>query len=346
MKAIDLFCGAGGLTVGLKLAGFDVVSAVEKEVIVSETYNLNHPEVALHTGDIKEIPPVKMMQELNIGPGELDLLAGCPPCQGFSSLRTRNKNASVADDRNDLIFTFLDYVKAFLPKVVMLENVPALAKDFRMDIFCSELKNMGYFIDENSVAIEDASYFGVPQRRRRMVLLASKLGFLPRAVKDVAKKTVREAIGDLPMPGLSEDFLHNITEKRTDKVKNIIRLIPKDGGSRADLPYEYWLPCHKRYPEGFKDVYGRMKWDSVSPTITSGCTNPSKGRFLHPLQDRAITLREAALLQTFPADYYFPIKYGKDRAALMIGNALPPEFIKRHAEIIKKHIELSGRQNG
>ncbi|HBW2299546.1 TPA: DNA cytosine methyltransferase [Klebsiella pneumoniae] len=342
MKAIDLFCGAGGLTVGLKMAGFDVVSAVEKEPIVSETYMRNHPDVSLRTGDIRELSPVKIMSELGLKQGQLELLAGCPPCQGFSSLRTRNKNSSVNDDRNDLIFSFLDFVKCFLPKVVMLENVPALAKDYRIKIFCDELKQLGYFIDSNSVAIEDASYFGVPQRRRRMVMLASRLGYLPRAKKNSVKVTVKDAIGDLPLPQHSNDFLHNIKENRTEKVMKIIRLIPKDGGSRADLPYEYWLPCHKKYPNGFKDVYGRMKWDAVSPTITSGCTNPSKGRFLHPVQDRAITLREAALLQTFPKNYYFPIKYGKDRAALMIGNALPPEFIKRHAEVIKKHLNELG----
>ncbi|EEC8672843.1 DNA cytosine methyltransferase [Escherichia coli] len=338
MKAIDLFCGAGGLTVGLKMAGFDVISAVEKEPIVSETYMQNHPDVSLYTGDIRELSPKKIMIELGLQQGQLDLLAGCPPCQGFSSLRTRNKYSSVTDERNDLIFSFLEFVKYFLPKVVMLENVPALAKDYRMKIFCDELKQLGYFIDSTSVAIEDASNYGVPQRRRRMVMLASRLGYLPRAGKNSKKVTVKDVIGDLPLPQYSDDFLHNIKENRSEKVMNIIKLVPKDGGSRSDLPYEYWLPCHKKYPNGFRDVYGRMKWDAVSPTITSGCTNPSKGRFLHPVQDRAITLREAALLQTFPKDYYFPIKYGKDRAALMIGNALPPEFIKRHAEVIKKHL--------
>ncbi|ENT6819680.1 DNA cytosine methyltransferase [Enterobacter roggenkampii] len=338
MKAIDLFCGAGGLTVGLKMAGFDVISAIEKEAIVSETYNFNHPDVNLITGDIRSISPVELMAQLKIQQGELDLLAGCPPCQGFSSLRTKNKTAAVFDERNELIFNFLDFVKVFLPKVVMVENVPALASDERINIFTSKLKELGYHIDDNSVLVEDASKFGVPQRRRRMVLLASRYGQLARAKKNSNLTTVRDAIGHLTQPENSNDPLHNILEKRTEKVKKLISLIPKDGGSRSQLPYEYWLPCHKRYPDGFRDVYGRMKWDDVAPTITSGCTNPSKGRFLHPEQDRAITLREAALLQTFPMDYYFPTKFGKDKAALMIGNALPPEFIKRHAELIKEHI--------
>lgn len=338
MKAIDLFCGAGGLTVGLKMAGFDVISAIEKEAIVSETYNFNHPDVNLITGDIRAISPVELMKQLKIQQGELDLLAGCPPCQGFSSLRTKNKTAAVFDERNELIFNFLEFVTIFLPKVVMVENVPALAADERIKIFTSKLQQLGYHIDDNSVAVEDASKFGVPQRRRRMVLLASRYGELTRATKNSSLTTVRDAIGHLTQPHDSTDPLHNIEERRTEKVKKLISLIPKDGGSRSQLPYEYWLPCHKRYPNGFRDVYGRMKWDDVAPTITSGCTNPSKGRFLHPEQDRAITLREAALLQTFPMNYYFPVKFGKDKAALMIGNALPPEFIKRHAELIKKHI--------
>lgn len=346
MKAIDLFCGAGGLTVGLKMAGFDVISAIEKETIVSETYNFNHPDVKLINGDIRAISPDALMRQLQIQQGELDLLAGCPPCQGFSSLRTKNKTAAVFDERNELIFNFLEFVKAFLPKVVMVENVPALASDERIVIFTSKLQQLGYHIDDNSVVVEDASKFGVPQRRRRMVLLASRYGKITRAAKNSSLTTVREAIGHLNHPEDSTDPLHNIVEKRTEKVKKIISLIPKDGGSRSELPYEYWLPCHKRYPNGFRDVYGRMKWDDVAPTITSGCTNPSKGRFLHPEQDRAITLREAALLQTFPKNYYFSVKFGKDKAALMIGNALPPEFIKRHAELIKEHIAINEANYG
>ena len=119
----------------------------------------------------------------------------------------------------------------------------------------------------------------------------------------------------------------------------MISLVPKNGGSRADLPKEYWLPCHIRSPDSYRDVYGRMSWDKVAPTITGGCTNPSKGRFLHPEQDRAITLREAAALQTFPAGYFFSLEKGRDFAALMIGNALPPSFIHAHAMKIKEHIE-------
>lgn len=121
----------------------------------------------------------------------------------------------------------------------------------------------------------------------------------------------------------------------------MIQLIPKDGGSRADLPAEQVLPCHRR-TDGYRDVYGRMSWKSVAPTITSGCYNPSKGRFLHPEQDRAITLREAAVLQSFPIDYHFSLSRGREAAAVLIGNALPPEFIRRHAEEVRAYLASNG----
>jgi DNA (cytosine-5)-methyltransferase 1 len=121
-------------------------------------------------------------------------------------------------------------------------------------------------------------------------------------------------------------------------VKEIIALVPKNGGSRHEIPKEYWLECHKRREDGYKDVYGRMRWEDVAPTMTGGCHNPSKGRFIHPTENRAITLREAALLQTFPGDYEFSLEKGKESVALMIGNALPPEFIKQHAKEYLHHL--------
>ena len=134
--------------------------------------------------------------------------------------------------------------------------------------------------------------------------------------------------------GESGDPVHDIPEKRAMRTMQLIRRIPRDGGSRTDLPEEDQLECHKRC-EGFKDVYGRMSWEKVSPTITSGCFNPSKGRFLHPEEDRAITMREAALLQGFPQRYKFPTTSNKSAIALMIGNALPPPFISAHARVIR-----------
>jgi DNA (cytosine-5)-methyltransferase 1 len=345
--AIDLFCGAGGLTVGLKKAGFNVLAGVEMNPAAAETYLLNHKSHKVYKKDIKELDPFKIMQDLKLEPGNLDLLAGCPPCQGFSSHRTRNKTTSIDDDRNDLVFEFVKYVKAFLPKTIMMENVPALAKDRRITKVLKDLKDLGYFINDHSLVVKDAADYGVPQRRKRMILKVSRYGVLEETEPVKKRKTVSDAIKHLPPAGKSGDPLHDYEEKRSDKIKELISKVPKNGGSRSQLPYEYWLPCHKKNPNTYRDVYGRMKWESVAPTITGGCCNPSKGRFLHPDADRAITLREAALLQTFPAKYKFSSTVNKEKISLMIGNALPPEFIRMHALTFYKHLAaLKDNKNG
>jgi DNA (cytosine-5)-methyltransferase 1 len=338
--AIDLFCGAGGLTLGLKQAGFEVLAAVEIEPIAAETYGLNHPEVHLIQNDIRRIDIKRLKKHLKLKKGDLDLLAGCPPCQGFSSLRTNNKSVSVYDKRNDLLFEFLRFVKELLPKAIMMENVPALAKGKRVLVLLKQLKLLGYKIDENSLRVVDSADFGVPQRRKRMILQSARKGHLA-PTSSSKRETVRQCLTEagLKPVGESGDPLHDFVAKRSAKVDAIIKAIPKNGGSRSSLPTELVLPCHRRNPNGFRDVYGRMKWDDVSPTITGGCGNPSKGRFIHPEEDRAISLREAALLQTFPANYKFSLNRGRDKVALMIGNALPPKFIQHHAIEIAKHIQ-------
>lgn len=338
LSAIDLFCGAGGLTCGLKQAGFDVKFGVELDHTAASTYKKNHPEHVLHEGDICSIDAELVMHSLNFKPGQLDLLAGCPPCQGFSSHRTRNKTTSIEDHRNDLIFELMRFVRVFEPKVVMIENVPALAKDGRIIRVLDELSQLGYHISNSSLQVKNTALYGVPQRRKRMILVVSKFGNINEPEPITPQKTVKDAISLFLEPGKGNDELHDFIEKRTDKIRKMISLVPKNGGSRSDLPREYWLPCHIRKPDCYKDVYGRMAWDKVSPTITGGCINPSKGRFLHPEQDRAITLREAAALQTFPSDYYFSLARGREFAALMIGNALPPSFIRVHALKIKEHL--------
>jgi DNA (cytosine-5)-methyltransferase 1 len=160
--------------------------------------------------------------------------------------------------------------------------------------------------------------------------MASRLGIVPFAPKAKMRRTVRQVIGSLPAAGKSGDPLHDFPEKRSDKTLKLIRQIPKNGGSRTALSDDRQLRCHKRC-DGFKDVYGRMAWNTLAPTITGGCVNPSKGRFLHPTKNRAITLREAALLQGFPRRYFVSLDEGKYRAAELIGNALPPEFSRRQA---------------
>lgn len=343
--AIDLFSGAGGLTLGLKFAGFKVLAGVEISPIAASTYRANHPDIKLFECDIKNLSEIEILKGLKLKRGELDLLAGCPPCQGFSTQRTRNKVASITDDRNELIFEFLRVVEITLPKTIMLENVPGLAKDWRIASLRDKLSELGYLIDNDFAQVKDAANYGVPQRRKRLLVKASRLGVISNPKPIHVRNTVRASISQLAKPGTSGDSLHDIVENRSDKVKKIISLVPKNGGSRSDISREYWLECHKRNGGGYRDVYGRMFWDDVAPTITGGCHNPSKGRFIHPDQDRAITLREAALLQTFPQDYIFSLDRGKDAVALMIGNALPPEFIKQHAAEYLIHLKEVARES-
>jgi DNA (cytosine-5)-methyltransferase 1 len=327
LTAVDLFSGCGGLSLGLKEAGFTVKAAVEIEKKAQATYKLNHHDVKLYEKDIREIDPVSMLEDIGLQAGELDLLAGCPPCQGHSRLRTRNQRTYVEDIRNNLVADFLRFITAMKPKTVMLENVPALGRDQRFAEMRSILEELGYI---TSVEVLDAADYGVPQRRKRLIMLASRVHEPKPSPPSSERLTVRKALEGLGAPSLTKDRLHAFPENRSKPVRDLIALIPKNGGSRSDLGAEYQLECHKR-TKGFFDVYGRMAWDDVSPTITGGCHNPSKGRFLHPSYNRTITLREAAVLQGFPRNYKFDVMHGKEAIALMIGNALPPPFITAHA---------------
>ncbi len=337
--AIDLFSGAGGLTLGLRWARFKVLGAVEIDPVAAETYRSNFPGVKLWETDIRSLAIARVRRELNLRPGALDLLAGCPPCQGFSTLRSMNGHRVVDDDRNDLVTEFERFVRGLRPRAVMLENVPGLVTDGRLERLRTNLEDDGYSV---TVRVLDAARYGVAQRRRRMILVAGLRRSIPLAASDTVVHTVREVIGELPDVGSSGDPLHDLEEHRSKRIADLIARIPKDGGSRGDLGPREQLACHRRC-DGFHDIYGRMAWDDVSPTITSGCVNPSKGRFLHPDRNRAITLREAALLQGFPDRYKFSLSHGKYVAAEMIGNALPPEFVRRHAAEIRRQLVHSAK---
>lgn len=326
-QAIDVFSGCGGLTTGLKMAGFNVIAAIELEEKARDTYALNHPETLMVGTDVRQVSAHELMTRLHLAVGDLDLLAGCPPCQGFSTIRRRGKKNAANDERNDLIDDFARLALELKPKLIMMENVPGIEQYHKFGTFISQLHEEGYRVTYDVLNVAD---FGIPQRRRRLILLASKNGKPKLSPPTSGMVTVAETIKHLPKAGRSGDPAHDFPEVRSDKVKELIRNIPKDGGSRNSLPDSLQLACHKR-SNGFHDVYGRMKWDDLAPTITGGCTNPSKGRFLHPEEDRAITLREAALLQGFPEDYKFNTSHGKEAISLMIGNALPPPFIRDHA---------------
>ncbi|MCI0329763.1 MAG: DNA cytosine methyltransferase [candidate division Zixibacteria bacterium] len=334
--AVDLFSGCGGLTLGLTKAGFKVRAAVEIDPAASSVFRLNHRRVKMFT-DIRKVKGRDILKKLCINKGGVDLLAGCPPCQGFSRLRTKNKNKRAFDSRNRLIVDFLRLVEETKPKTVMLENVPGLLRHWRFNVFKKSLKELGYKLDYKIV---NASDYGVPQRRKRLLLMASLLG--PVDIPNVVyqRKTVADAIRELPVPSKSRKPLHKLLPKHSKEVTQRIAKVPKNGGSRIDLGLENQLACHtKDQFNGFKDIYGRMKWDDVAPTLTRFCSNPSKGRFLHPKQNRVISPYEAALLQSFPKSYNFPTELGRNAICSMIGEAFPPLMAQRQAKYFYQHIK-------
>lgn len=334
LTAIDIFGGAGGLSLGLQAAGFEVLGTVDNSALAVRAYRMNHAGVRTWQRDIRRLNPSEVAAQLQIEPGELTLLAGCPPCQGFSTIRTRRRGTNVEDRRNGLVAQFARWAEYFRPLALMMENVPGLADDIRLARMTGRLERLGYRLTCETL---NAADYGVPQRRRRLVLLGLLGAEISFSAHTGRRRTVRDAIGHLPEPGDSDDPLHNHGEKRSEYVKARIASIPAECGLRQ-LDDSHQLGCHRRI-SGFYDVYGRMRWDEPAPTITGGCINPSKGRFLHPEQNRAITLREAALLQSFPTAYQLPLERGKYRAAELIGNALPPRFVEHHAAAIAAAVQ-------
>lgn len=335
LYSIDIFSGCGGLTEGMHQANFKTKIAFDIDKIASKVYKLNHSDTTVITKNIRDVSIAEIKRKMN---GKtIHLLAGCPPCQGFSSIRRLNRATPVDDDRNNLILEYVRLVEALNPYTIMMENVPGLVE---YDLFIKAISilrdELKYYIDFKVVNVKD---YGVPQSRRRLVLVGSRLGEIRVAQPQNIKRTVRQTIGNLPKPENSNDPIHKIFPIHTPRVQERIELTPKNGGSRKDLPEEYSLSCHKADNVGFNDVYGRLRWDDYSATITGGCLNPSKGRFLHPEQDRNISAREASMLQSFPSDYKFPSDIPRASLALLIGNALPPEFSYFQSKNIKQHLD-------
>lgn len=327
--AIDLFSGCGGLSRGLRDAGFKVLACAEIRPEARATYAENHPDTYVYD-DVRVIDPTEILERVGVLQGGLDLLAACPPCQGFSSMRTRNRTVA-EDPRNELIFEVMRLIEGMLPKCVLIENVPRLLTDSRLLTFKDRLATLGYGFSEG---VLDAQDFDVAQRRKRMILIASRFGSLGLPQKSARKKLVRDVIFDLPsVDSKHKRPLHRMRQTLSEKVLKRISLVKSN---RSDLPEEHILECHKRYPDGFKDVYGRISWDKVAPTITRYSHNPSKGRYLHPAEDRGLTLYEAMLLQGFPRSYVFPTKFGIGKISSMIGEAFPPPLALAQA----RHIYL------
>lgn len=331
---IDLFSGCGGVTAGFKAEGFKVLAAVEFNSVVAETYRLNHPEVILYVEDIRKIPPEKIQMQCGLRKGQLTVLSVCAPCQPFSKQNRYRRNA---DDRASLVLEAIRFVEVLQPMFLFLENVPGLKQN--SDIlgeFLGKLERLGYRL--STPTIVDAVDYGVPQFRRRLILLGTRLEMelripspthaSPNDAAQLGKEkwlTVRDAfvgLQDLNSGEKSEaDPLHK-ARKHTALSLERLRHIPHNGGSRESLPTEIQLACHRNGRNvGYHDVYGRMNFDKPSNTLTTGCTNFTKGRFAHPIFDRSITPREAARLQTFPDSYRF--HGGYEQISAQIGNAVP-----------------------
>ena len=332
--AIDLFCGAGGLSLGLKSVGFRIAAGVELDRLAARTFKLNNPRAISISGDIRTVSPWALKKDIG---GRIDLLAACPPCQGFTSLTSQFRRD---DPRNDLVSEVLRFAEKLRPRAVMFENVPRFATSekgrTRFLNVIEALTSMGYRV---KWSILDAADFGSAQFRKRLVVFATKAEIqLPtkshsRVGADGEQKwrTVRDAIGHTkkatPFAPGSLTGVRAISEwhvtRRLSQLNQRRLEVAMPGGARWDLPDELRPPCHVGSNVGFKNVYCKMTWSEPSPTITGGCTSPSKGRFGHPKHARTISVREAALLQDFPDDYLIDTDGRMDRVCEMVGNAFP-----------------------
>jgi len=342
LSAVDVFAGGGGLTVGLKRAGFSVVAAVEIEPHAFATYKVNHPEVNAFKQDVRTIRG-SSLNKLS-APGKIDLLAGCPPCQGFCSLTSKYRHY---DPRNDLFKEMGRLVEDMKPVAVIMENVPGLADKGRklLDEFLGHLSSLGYVPAWDILQVAD---YGVPQSRRRLVVVAGR-GFPIQLPKPTHSRTPGGGLKpwvtiDHNIKGLPEPITLEETQAkggpgavawhvvRTLSPQNQRRLrAARPGKNWRSIPKRLRPECHQDGETGFSNVYGRMIWKQVSPTITGGVTTLSKGRFGHPTRNRTISVREAALLQTFPMDYVFDTPY-MEHVCNIVGNALPCDF----AEILAR----------
>lgn len=337
IDAIDLFCGAGGLTAGMKIAGIDVLAGYDIDPQCEYAYTTNN-DASFIAEDVTNIAGADLQKWYR--KGNFKLLAGCAPCQPFS---TYNQGRDTRGDRKwPLLYAFSRLISEIQPDLVTMENVPDVTKHDVYHDFVENLRSQNYEIWSGRV---DCVEYGLPQRRRRHVLLASKLGpieLIPPTHKETPV-TVRDAIGCLPPikhGGVDpHDPLHRSAKLSPLNLRRIRH--SKQGGSWQDWPHSLISACHKRESGmTYKSVYGRMHWDTPSPTMTTLCFGFGNGRFGHPEQDRAISLREAAILQSFPQDYVFMPEARLTHKAVgrMIGNAVPVRLGEVIGKSLIKHV--------
>jgi DNA (cytosine-5)-methyltransferase 1 len=341
IKVFDFFSGCGGTSQGFKQAGFDVVFGLDFDEDASESFKLNFPDAVFVKDDIRTINCDSIShlynRETNDG---YTLFSGCAPCQPYSK---QNSNKKDDDPRLDLLSEFSRFVSHYLPDFVFVENVPGIQKfnknEGTFKEFHTTLIENGYFVDFKVIP---AGWFGVPQTRERLVLLASRkfeveLPSKTHGTKDNPYSTVREWIGNLP--ALEAGSKHatipdhesaRLTELNIQRIK-----ATPEGGGREFWPSDLVLKCHQNH-KGHTDVYGRLAWDKPASGLTTRCISYSNGRFGHPVQNRALSLREAACLQTFPMDYLFTGSL--QSRARQIGNAVPPKMSEAIANQIIKII--------
>lgn len=347
MIAVDFFCGAGGLTKGFRDAGIDVRLGVDKDPSFKKTYEENNSAAVFWGMSIENVKGDAVWECLSPKDEDKIVVAACAPCQPFSTQNKKSILKGYDDERKDLLSKMLRVVKDFkrLPDYFFIENVPGFKKSD-----CFSYRHLKRFLARNHYAVGegvvDAACYGVPQHRKRFILIAKKMSkaqsTIPLPLPDITngpgKKdfiTVGETIKNLT-PLKAGQCSRKDPNHRTRRLSPLnlkrISLIPKNGGSRRDLPADLVLECHKK-AKGHIDVYGRMRNIAPAPTLTCKCVSLSNGRYGHPTQNRAISVREAALLQTFPPDYIF-YGTGIDSEAKQVGNAVPVKL----AEAFGKHL--------
>lgn len=329
---VDLFCGAGGLTAGLQSAGVTVAAGLDLDPACAYPYVMNNGSWFIEA-DIREVSAQDIRKLFP--PQALRLLAGCAPCRPFSALR---RQATARDGEWGLLREFWRLVEGVRPHFLTMENVPRLASKAVFKTFVKDLEELGYLVDVRSVY---CPRHGIPQRRRRLVLIGSRIRMVPVPLgKHRSGRTVRQAISQLrPLQAGECDARDPLHRARKLSSRNLSRLqhsVP--GGTWHDWPMALRAPCHRK-PEGasYRSVYSRMTWDDPAPTITTQAHNFGTGRFGHPTQDRGLSLREAAILQSFPRSYRFtppggPVQFAS--IGRMIGNAVPPRLGKAIGEAL------------
>lgn len=346
----DLFCGCGGTSAGLEAVGMEIRLGLDFEPTASATYRRNFPRASFIESDVRDVAVDEIEIAIGKRTGPL-LIAACAPCQPFSSFVTGRGpgGAGRRDGRRSLLLKLLPIIERLEPEYVLIENVPGLKAGQRAGTFNRFSKALKEFRYDVSSGIVDCRAYGVPQRRRRLLVLASRSGpvNLPVPTHGVVDgllpfSTVREWIADLPAIHAGQThptvFNHQASAL-TDINLRRIRATP-EGGNRDDWPEELRLECHREHA-GHSDVYGRLRWDATAPVLTTKCTSLSNGRFGHPEQDRPISVREAACLQTFPRTFVF--SGGITSATKQVGNAVPVLLAEAAGRAIVGHLTSSSQ---